>query len=116
MKFIEKKEDSARSISAVEALAIVESIRAERGMETNEAFQSILKYLRVCPFARNPSWAERVRRILLTGGLTEYEASLVINLMPERHIDAKALISSLSRVDNYTLDSLLNEIGDVSMN
>ncbi|KAH9386898.1 DNA-directed RNA polymerase II subunit RPB4 [Nematocida major] len=113
MKFIEKAEDKAKSISAAEALIIVERIRIDRGVDNNEALQSILQYLRMCAPSKNSVWAERVRRTLMNGGLTEYEASLVINLGPERHTDAKSLIPSLNRIDNYTLDILLNEIGDI---
>ncbi|EHY65748.1 DNA-directed RNA polymerase II subunit RPB4 [Nematocida ausubeli] len=116
MKFIEKTEDKSKSISATEALGIVEKTRMDRRMEGNEAFQSILKYLRVCPSPRNTSWAERVRRTLVSGGMTDYEASLVINLSPERNTDAKALIPSLSRMDNYALDALLNTISEIPTN
>ncbi|EIJ88183.1 DNA-directed RNA polymerase II subunit RPB4 [Nematocida parisii] len=116
MKFIEKAEDKAKSISSAEALIIVERTRMDRRMEGNDAFQSILKYLRLCPSPRNPSWAERVRRTLVSGGMTDYEASLIINLSPERHIDAKALIPSLNRMDNYSLDTLLNSISDIPTN
>ncbi|KAI5193224.1 DNA-directed RNA polymerase II subunit RPB4 [Nematocida minor] len=116
MKIIERAKDESKSISSVEALMIVERIRMERGMENNEAFQGILKYLRTCPSPRNPSWAERVRRTLVNAGISDYEASLIINLSPERHTDAKALIPSLNRIDNYALDILLNEIAEIPTN
>jgi len=85
----------------------------ERNMEDNESFKSILKYFEVCSRAGSASWAERARKILMAEGMTDYEATLILNISPERHIDAKALIPSLSRFENYVIDHILNEIAEM---
>ncbi|KAI5187612.1 DNA-directed RNA polymerase II subunit RPB4 [Nematocida homosporus] len=113
MKIIPRFDGESRSISAIEAHGLMERIRGERDMEENSAFQSTLKYLRSIPVSGTAIWAERARKLLVEGGLTEYEASIVINLGPERHTDAKSLIPSLARIDSYALDMLFNEVAEI---
>ncbi|OAG29011.1 DNA-directed RNA polymerase II subunit RPB4 [Nematocida displodere] len=112
MKILSREAGDSKAISSVEAFALLERIREERRTEGSESFQSTLEYLKACSFIGTPSWAERVRKILTEGDMSDKEASAVINLGPERHTDAKALIPSLTRFDNYSLDALLNEISD----
>lgn len=116
MKILHTKEDETRSISSAEALAIVERIRMDPDRNLSSSFQSILSYLRMIPSPRNSSWAERVRRVLNNGGLTEKEATQIIDLSPERSIEAKSLVPSLERIDSYSLDTLLNDVAEIPMN
>lgn len=116
MKILQRKEDEARSISSIEAFSVVERIRMSPERELSKPFKEILSYLRMIPSPRNASWAERVRRALGNGGLTEKEITQVIDLSPERSIDAISLIPSLKRIDSYVLDGLLNEIAEMPMN
>lgn len=114
MKILQRNTGESRSVSCLEALAQMDKIREERDMRQNEAFQKTIQYFRECPGHESASWIERVRKLLTDGGLTEYETSLVINLAPETYLDAKLLIPSLSRFDNYTINLLLNEIASIA--
>lgn len=115
MRIIPKEKTESASISAAEAYKIMERIKEEGSGRQNEASRSIMEYLKKLPMQRSAFWAESARKILTEGGLTDYEATLVINLLPERHTDAKALIPSLTHIENLTLDMLLNEIMDIPM-
>lgn len=112
MRIISETPKSTQSISAPEALALLTSIREERRTQEPEALLNTLKYLRACTTPGASACAERSRVLLQNAGLTDYEASQVINLCPETHTDAKAHIPSLSRIDNSTLDILLNDLAD----
>lgn len=114
MRIIQKEKGDSVSISALEAYGLIEKTRGDNNAKESEAFRSILAYLKSFSMQRSLAWAESARKILMDGGLTDYEASLIINLSPERHTDAKALIPSLSYIENLTLDILLNEISDAS--
>ncbi|KAI5171019.1 DNA-directed RNA polymerase II subunit RPB4 [Nematocida sp. LUAm3] len=113
MKILEKPQEESTSISSAEALSLLERIKAERNRDTNEPFQMIMKYLKTCSLHGLGGWAERVRKLAEEKGVPPYEASMLINLSPETHTDAKALIPSLAAMDNYLLEMLLNEISEV---
>ncbi|KAI5179646.1 hypothetical protein NEOKW01_0109 [Nematocida sp. AWRm80] len=110
MRLVKENSTESKSISSIEALDIIERIKSERPVKNNHTLESIEEYLKELPGLGEVSWATRTRKSLMEAGMTDYEASLIINLSPERHTDAKALIPSLSRFDNYTLDMLLNEM------
>ena len=114
MRIIQKEEGQSQSISAIEAYAIASRIDTERNMKDKEPFVSILEYMKACkPSMESAAWAERARKILKDGGMTEYEVSQVLNLSPVKYVDAKSLIPSLSRLENYAVNYLLNEIAEL---
>ncbi|KAI5192187.1 DNA-directed RNA polymerase II subunit RPB4 [Nematocida sp. AWRm77] len=114
MKILQRNTGESHSVSSLEAFSQMEKISEERDMQSNEAFQKTMQYFREYSGNRNSSWAERARKVLVEKELTEYEASLVINLNPETYLDAKMLIPSLGRFDNHTINMLLGDLSEIS--
>eukprot|EP00252_Welwitschia_mirabilis_P001907 TRINITY_DN11875_c0_g1_i1.p1 TRINITY_DN11875_c0_g1~~TRINITY_DN11875_c0_g1_i1.p1 ORF type:complete len:136 (+),score=24.11 TRINITY_DN11875_c0_g1_i1:113-520(+) len=79
-------------------------------VKVSQMFEASLEYTKSFSDKQSEDDIKQVRNVLLGRGFSELEACMIGNLLPDSADEMKALVPSLKRFNDDSLEEMLNEL------